>query len=122
MNLATIHKIVHHFYNHATQDIWIGYHFRHIQDLEPHIERISRFWYFQYHQTKIDQAEQFNLIETHMSLQATTGHLNRWIVLFKETLDHAVVEHSITENEKDWWMQRIEQFKNIFLKNPQLFK
>jgi hypothetical protein len=124
MNLNQIHSVVAHFYQAAIHDIWIGYHFKHITDLSPHIDRIARFWYFQYHQKKVAgfEHEQFNLIHTHMPLQATTGQLNRWIILFNQSLETAVKDSRITSLDQKWWMDLIMRFKEIFLKNDGLFR
>jgi len=124
MNLNQIHSVVESFYQQAVNDIWIGYHFRHIKDLAPHINRIARFWYFQYHQKKIAgfEDEQFNLIHTHLPLQATTGQLNRWIILFDQTLLESVKKNIIRDEDHKWWMDLILRFKEIFLKNEGLFR
>jgi hypothetical protein len=124
MNIKQFRSVIASFYHQAVKDVWIGYHFSHIADLTPHIDHIARFWYFQYHQKKVNgfDDEQFNLIQAHLPLKATLGQLNRWIVLFEQSLQQAEQDNIIGHEDKKWWIDSILRFKEIFIKNEALLR
>ena len=124
MNFNQIHNVIEDFYSRAFNDEWIGYHFQHIEHLPDHIDRVARFWFFQFHQKKVDgyQDEHFNLIQTHMPLRATSGQLNRWVMLFNQTLEIAVKNKILGPQDHLDWMESIHRFKKIFENNQVLLR
>jgi truncated hemoglobin YjbI len=112
-----INEIVKSFYARATNDILIGYHFRVIDDFESHFPRIADFWQLQL-TGKMDhpQSLPFDIVTKHVPLKIKTGEVDRWGLLFSKTLDEYVVSSKITEDDKIFWMQKIQIFKNRLYK------
>ena len=108
IEFADIHQIVEEFYQKATVDILIGFHFRHIQDLPKHVARISYFWQLQL-TGKIDQSHHlpFNIIGVHRPMKLTSGMVDRWIVLFHQTLDQS----HLNQDTIKLWKEKIELFR-----------
>ena len=108
LSFALIHSTVKAFYKKAVDDILIGFHFNHIDDLDAHIERISYFWQLQL-TGKIEKNEllPFNLIEVHRPMKLTSGMVDRWIVLFHQTL----YASELTDDQKSLWKKKIELFR-----------
>lgn len=121
-----IARIVHRFYEKATQDVLIGYHFRKIQQLDGidhhplrppieafshHLPRINEFWLVQLGVQKTsDQA--FDLIAVHKSLSIRPGELGRWLALFRQTLEEeTTLPHEALKRE---WLKKINHFEDIF--------
>lgn len=113
----TIEKVVRSFYNKATNDIIIGYHFRNIKNFDEHIPRIVEFWELHLLNKKSDIDPPFDLYGTHAPLQMTVGQLNRWVVLFFEVLD----ESKLNGEMKDKWKTKIQVFQKKFLLRSDLF-
>jgi truncated hemoglobin YjbI len=125
-NQELIISIVKSFYEKATQDVLIGYHFRKIQlksgidhhPLRPpieafahHLPRINEFWMVQLGEKKKSEI-QFDLIDVHRALFIRPGELGRWIALFNQTLDEKCPESHLDFKLK--WRQKIEHFEEIF--------
>ncbi len=108
-----INRIIYSFYRVATHDILIGYHFRVIKDFDTHIPRIADFWQLQL-TGKIDNPKSlpFDLINVHIPLKVKMGEINRWKVLFQQTLDSFVMDRSITQEQADFWITRVDIFKD----------
>ena len=107
-----IHSIVTSFYEEATRDVLIGFHFKHIKDFSEHIPRICAFWEFQFNgQTSLKLDHPFDLLNAHAPLKFTMGQLNRWVFLFDKTLDDFVDTNQITESDKEEWMVKVHFFK-----------
>lgn len=124
-NKDYIKTIVEEFYQKAINDFMIGYHFRKIQSspgdhplqatlgqFAHHLPRIIQFWEIQLlGKTDSQESMNFDLIKVHQALSVRRGEVNRWIMLFQETLN---------ENEnhalKDKWNQRVTHFQETFLK------
>ncbi len=108
-----INRIIYSFYQVATHDILIGYHFRVIKDFDTHIPRIADFWQLQL-TGKIDNPKSlpFDLINVHIPLKVKMGEINRWKVLFQQTLDSFVMDRSITQEQADFWITRVDIFKD----------
>lgn len=106
-----IHQVVANFYQTAINDIWIGYHFQRIDNLDKHIERISYFWQLQL-TGKITRPEflPFLVIEVHRPLKITTGQVDRWIILFHQTLDRFNKE--LNADQIELWKSKIELFRD----------
>ena len=111
-----IRQIVEVFYQKAATDILIGYHFDQIRDhLPEHIKRIADFWQLQL-TGEMDHPESvpFHMISLHRARKIKRGELNRWILLFEQTLDES-------ENLKFYdglsqeWRDKISTFKEVFL-------
>ena len=117
MNYETILGITHDFYQLATKDILIGYHFRVIANFETHIPRIANFWHMQL-QGKFHHVEtaSFNLVATHIPLKINSGEVDRWVMLFSKILSEYVQTKKIMEADKKRWEQKIFFLKTIIQK------
>lgn len=113
---TTLLEIVTAFYEKATKDILIGYHFRVIEDFSTHLPRIAYFWQLQL-TGKIDQKSElpFKIIPLHKALRVNKGEVYRWEVLFSATLDDFIKENKISNEDKINWMKKIEIFKQKIL-------
>ena len=115
-----IASIVEQFYQKATVDVLIGYHFRHIKDCSTHLPRINAFWELQlFGKTSIPIDSPLDAIRAHVPLKIHRGEVGRWMKLFKQTLD---------ENKKNdehelipLWEKKLIHFEQIFLQNSLLF-
>jgi hypothetical protein len=111
---------VNSFYQKATTDILIGYHFKNIPDFSIHIQHISSFW--RWHILKTPYPSSFppiRLMAKHIPLKIKKGELHRWVKLFNETLDEN--SGGLDPAHLELWKSKIEEFKNIFLQNKFLF-
>jgi len=87
----------------------IGYHFRVIEDFDSHIPRIIGFWERQLlNQTDYKSTIPFDLINVHRPLGIKLGELNRWVILFKETLN----ENKIESTDQDFWLEKVSIFRD----------
>ena len=130
-----IYIVVEAFYQKATKDILLGYHFEHFNDpnvLGPHLERITGFWEMQLTGavSKPIEGKQFQLLFTHLQLRIKRGELGRWIVLFHQTLDdlenefktHSPEDLAPIQNISVEWKKRIAFFEERFKSHPHMFK
>lgn len=133
--MQLIEKIVVAFYKKATTDVLIGYHFRKIQEspsTEPlypelhhfseHIPRIVTFWKQQLNLLENDvKPTNFDILNVHRRLNIRKGELNRWVLLFKQTLEEQnkkeLTEEEVIVVEK--MEDKVNHFEQVFLK--QLF-
>lgn len=112
LEYESILKVTEDFYAKAKIDFIIGYHFRVIDDFDTHIPRIADFWTLQLTgKLKNKTHLPFNLIEIHKTLNARKGEYGRWVVLFTETLDQAVLSGQLTQDDKKKWLEKINLFK-----------
>lgn len=113
LSYPIILAITESFYAKATTDVLIGFQFRVIEDFDTHIPRIADFWQLQL-TGKLDHRESlpFKLIPLHKQMNLTTGMVDRWVVLFYQTLDHFFKEQKITQDDKDLWKKKVDIFKN----------
>ena len=122
-----IKKVVESFYSKAVKDVIIGYHFRKIQEreskdvlnpdisfFENHIPRIVTFWKFQLLGEKTDQT--YNLISSHAPLKIRRGELDRWLMLFNQTLDELA-----DDNLKTLWREKLNFFAQRFKESDRIF-
>lgn len=119
-----IEEVVDSFYKKAITDIFIGYHFRKIQtgealspnlsDFAHHLPRIKIFWKAQLIKN-FKNTETFNLKESHIPLKIRKGELDRFILLFNETLEVFEKKHPGLDLFNDWKL-RLQFFKTQFLK------
>lgn len=128
-----IYAVVESFYEKATSDVLIGYHFAKFSDpdvLAHHLERITSFWEMQF-TGKMPEALQgekpFRLLMTHLQLHLRPGELGRWIVLFHQTLDS--LEKALSPEELESvhplvveWKKRIAFFEERFKSHPHMFQ
>ncbi|MDD4973296.1 MAG: hypothetical protein PHY93_03050 [Bacteriovorax sp.] len=116
-----IYSVVEAFYDKATRDILIGYHFDKFSEpqvLAPHLERITSFWEMQLTgSTSVPLVGPFHLLFTHLQLKIKRGELGRWIILFHQTLDTLEIDSELSE----MWKQRITLFEERFKSHPQMF-
>jgi truncated hemoglobin YjbI len=133
-----IASVVEAFYRKATTDVIIGYHFRKIaqekalnqghplrppiEAFKDHLPRIEHFWRAQLLNVKVPNSERpFDLIGIHQELKIRKGELHRWLTLFRETLNEELIDETYNEL-KTKWLEKLENFENVFLKSPKLFK
>lgn len=112
--------IVAKFYEKATVDVLIGYHFRHIPDFAAHLPRIEAFWELQLlGKTDKELSLPLDVIRAHVPLKIHRGEVGRWIKLFEETLqEHQQKDvHHLTER----WREKLNHFQQVFLQAPLLF-
>lgn len=115
-------NVVEAFYAKATTDIIIGFHFRKIKDFDTHFPRIAHFWEMQLLGQSSEKVEPpFDLINVHIPLKFTTAQLNRWVMLFEETLAEFRSRDGHHVEEYLRWKEKIYHFKEKFLASPQLF-
>ena len=112
LNYPLILEIITNFYQKATYDFLIGYHFRKIEDFDTHLPRIASFWQLQL-TGKITHRDRlpFNLIAAHAPLGVKKGELGRWITLFEETLKEHVLKKDIDEALAAKWMEKARFFE-----------
>lgn len=118
ISYPTILNIIEEFYQKATFDFMIGYHFRKIADFETHIPRIAVFWELQLTgKTEKRHELPFNLIAVHKPLGIKKGELGRWVVLFKETLQENVKHGKVSAEQASVWIEKVNFFeKKLFEK------
>ena len=111
IDFDTILKVIHSFYDIARSDILIGYHFRVIEDFDEHIPRIADFWNLQLNGELQNKANlPFNLLGVHRPLKINKGEVFRWEKLFKEN-----IEASLTTEQVELWMLKVQIFKKKIL-------
>lgn len=87
---ADCERLVRAFYGRALTDPIIGYLFTDVAhlDLEAHVPRITSFW-----ETVLLGAQTYRggafrpHAELHMKVPLRSGHFERWLVLWRETVD-----------------------------------
>lgn len=109
--------VVQKFYEKATTDVLIGYHFNHIQDFKHHFERLNAFW--EMHLLKVPPPFIYRLMMTHAPLGIKPGEVNRWVKLFLETIDE---NESLAPDQEiiQEWREKIKLFQDFFLTHPAL--
>lgn len=83
-------RLVREFYGRALTDPIIGFLFTDVAklDLEHHVPRITRFW-----ETILLDARTYSggafrpHLELHSKVPLTQGHFERWLALWRETVD-----------------------------------
>ncbi len=128
-----IEAVVSAFYQKATTDVLIGYHFRKIalaeskdHALKPpleafshHLPRINDFWKNQLLKYPLPENQPpFQLIKIHKELMVRKGEVNRWVSLFDEVLNEW--EDKSPELTKAWRL-KINHFQKIFIESKILF-
>lgn len=100
--------VVEKFYEKARADILIGYQFSKIKDFDQHIPRIISFWEIQLlGKSERSVTAPFDLMNIHRPLHIKRGELDRWVVLFKKTLEECAVDELMQKE----WLKRIEFFR-----------
>lgn len=116
-----IFRVVELFYQSATSDVLIGYHFEKFNDesvLGPHLERITSFWEMQLTGTTSRPFDKsFHLLFTHLQLNIRQGELGRWIQLFHKTIDSQNLDPEMSQ----LWKEKIAFFEMRFKSHPQMF-
>lgn len=112
ISYSTILEIVTNFYQKANFDILIGYHFRVIPDFDTHLPRIAYFWQLQL-TGEIDDRSMlpFEIIPLHKALKLNRGEVDRWVVLFEQTLNEFIQANEISESDKEFWLKKIDIFR-----------
>jgi hemoglobin len=85
-----VERLVRAFYGRALTDPIIGYIFTDVAklDLEAHVPQIASFW-----ETILLGAQSYRggafrpHVELHMKVRLRSGHFERWLVLWRETVD-----------------------------------
>ncbi len=125
-----INEVVDDFYRLATTDILIGHQFRKIalkesmpgHPLRPpleafshHLPRIKTFWYIQLlGETKSKEETPFDLIQVHRELFIRMGELNRWLVLFDQTLNELGKNRTELDDFVQKWKDKVQIFETKF--------
>lgn len=130
-----IEKMVKAFYGKATTDFLIGYHFRKIQTkkgihpLTPpleafseHIPRITQFWVQRLTDKNVSISPSIKLIEVHRDLNIKKAELKRWMLLFKDILKEEKKKNACSLELILLWEEKLQQFEEIFLQSPLLFR
>jgi truncated hemoglobin YjbI len=105
----TILRIITSFYDKATADMMIGFHFRHIEDFSTHLPRISSFWQLQlFGHTENTSSIPFDLIKVHLPLKVLPGQVDRWVVLFNDNLE--LYSQEVSEDLKIKWSEKVHHF------------
>ena len=130
---SLLYAVIESFYQKATQDVLIGYHFARFsepQALAHHLERITSFWEMQFTgkmPEPLKDERPFRLLLTHLQLGIKPGELGRWVILFHQTLDE--LQAALTEEELMEvrplvveWKKRIAFFEERFKSHPQMFQ
>jgi len=84
--LAILKTIISDFYKKAINDDLIGFHFNHIKDFDKHITKIEYFW-IHVLTTTVSPTLIDHLLTQHKPMPIKMGQLNRWVLLFRETID-----------------------------------
>ena len=122
-----IDSVVCEFYELATNDFLIGYHFRHIKNFKDHLPKIQRFWYIQLldltpkeRASILKKETPKNVVKAHVYLKIKPGEIGRWVVLFKQVLANR--KNSLLEKYLSHiWSEKIDSFREVFLSSPILF-
>lgn len=122
MTYQNIQQIIETFYGKATTDVLIGYQFTRIEDFNTHIPRIADFWEPQILGTSTNPGSfPFRMMAKHLALTLKTGELNRWIILFFETLDDYEKSHPEDSSLVNLWKDKILFLKERFMLQPGMF-
>lgn len=122
MTYQDIRQVIEAFYAKATTDFLIGYQFARIEDFATHIPRIADFWEPQVLGVCTHpESFPFRLIAKHLSLNLKTGELNRWIILFFETLDEFEKSRPEESETVKLWKEKVLFLKERLLSHPQMF-
>lgn len=126
-NNQLFRHIVKEFYHVATTDFLIGYQFRKIQTkeglnpllppieaFESHLPRIEKFWRMILLGERLEDSPPFDLIGVHRNLRIRKGELDRWVLLFNQTLEDNVDQLGV--ELKDDWIEKVEIFRGRFTK------
>lgn len=123
---VNIDHLVEHFYERATRDVLIGYQFRKIaqekgahplappmEAFRDHLPRIQAFWRLQLGVMKPGDREQsFDLLNVHDRLRLNPGELDRWLVLFRESL--RAPELALSNELIEALEEKIARFDRVF--------
>lgn len=116
---SQVYHVVYSFYEKATSDILIGFHFRNIPNFLDHIPRIASFWEVQLlGNTSYDISPAFQLLKVHEPLKFNRGQLKRWLKIFRDNL----AENKIDKSLERKWLKKLTEFEKIFLEYPLFFK
>ena len=102
---ADVQMLVDRFYDKVKSDPLLGPVFSHV-DWPNHLPIIYDFWSSM---LLGDQTYRGNPLQKHLPLAINTNHFNRWLVLFKETVD----EHFDGEKAEEVKM-RAQSIAGIF--------
>lgn len=106
-----IFEVTKSFYDKARVDVLIGYHFWRIQDFDTHIPRIALFWETQLLDRPVKTiTPPLDLMGVHTAMDIKRGELDRWLVLFRKTLN----EFSVYPELKEVWLERLVFFEKNF--------
>lgn len=126
-----INHVLDQFYTLAVSDFLIGYQFRKIREtvdqnvddflfpplqaFSSHLKRIHAFWHMQLlGEKRPSDMKAFDLIEAHRYLRINSGELDRWVMLFKITLEKELKFHQNAETRElsERWLNKVELFQS----------
>jgi truncated hemoglobin YjbI len=115
-----IEWVVRDFYHTASEDILIGYFFERV-DMMSHIPKIISFWHYDLmlstQSSPLPPRPDVSLIPSHQPMVIRQGHLDRWVVLFEESLRRSLLLFPETEVLVDPWKKSLKNYKRIFEKH-----
>ncbi len=88
-----------------------------MEAFENHLPRIEEFWKSQLLGKEVN--ERFDLIKGHEYLKIRKGELDRWVILFIETLNEVKVQFEETpdiDSFSKMWEEKIKNFQKTFKK------
>lgn len=116
-----IEKIISNFYTAAIEDILIGYQFQKIDNFSEHVRKIAAFWKHQLYPQLYPPITDIRFRATHLKLHLNFGELGRWIMLFYQHLDQWSKDHGKID-EINRWKNKVEQFKELLVSHPHMFR
>lgn len=111
LNRKVVLNITTEFYLKATKDVLIGYHFSRIDNFETHIPRIASFWENQLGIARNKLDPPIALLKTHIPLMIKRGQMDRWKVLFFQTLEEFQNKDLISAENCEVWKNKVDLLK-----------
>lgn len=81
-----VESVVTEFYRRLHEDPVLAPFFAHIENLPRHQHHVADFWWVAMG-GRIGPHEPFDMVGRHLPLKLRAEHLDRWLHLFRETLD-----------------------------------
>ena len=88
---ARVTHVVQRFYARLLADAELGPYFARLPDLDAHVAHIVEFWWIAMG-GKTAGTPVFDMVGRHAPLGITEAHLQRWLMIFAQTLDDELPE------------------------------